>query len=136
MVFLTRRLHFNAAHRVYNPTWSDEQNEKVFGMCANKNWHGHNYELEITVYGRPNTDTGFVMDLNDLKRIVREAVIYKLDHKNLNLDVEFMKGIIPTTENLVIAMWKELHPKLLPVQLYSLKLYETPRNFVEYRGDK
>lgn len=136
MVYITRIEHFNAAHRLFNPAWSHEQNEQVFGKCANENWHGHNFELCVTIKGDPNLDTGFVYDVKKLSNIVNERVIDKLDHKNLNVDVAFMAGKICSIENLVIAIWEQLTPHLpLGVQLHCLKLYETPRIFVEYYGN-
>jgi 6-pyruvoyltetrahydropterin/6-carboxytetrahydropterin synthase len=134
MVYVTRRLHFNAAHRMHNPQWDDAQNAEVFGLCNNANWHGHNYELEVTVAGIPDADTGYVIDLKTLKDLVDEHITQHVDHRNLNLDVPFMQGIIPSSENFAIAIWNQLTPHLLPHQLHSIKLYETPRNFVEYRG--
>lgn len=136
MVYLTRVEHFNAAHKLYNPNWTKEQNETVFGKCANANWHGHNYELYITVKGRPNPDTGFVFDVKELSRIINQHVIEQLDHKNLNEDVPFMKNQLCSTENLAIAIWRQLQPHLpAGVQLHGIKLYETPRIFVEYFGE-
>ncbi|MBC7626405.1 6-carboxytetrahydropterin synthase [Ferruginibacter sp.] len=136
MVYITRIEHFNAAHRLFNPVWSHEQNEEVFGKCANENWHGHNFELHVTIKGYPNPDTGFVYDVKRLSTIVNEHIIEKLDHKNLNVDVEFMAGKLCSIENLVIAIWEQLIPYLPPaVQLHCLKLYETPRIFVEYFGN-
>ncbi|HET9431712.1 MAG TPA: 6-carboxytetrahydropterin synthase [Chitinophagaceae bacterium] len=136
MVYLTRSEHFNAAHKLYNPEWSYEKNEEVFGKCANENWHGHNYELLVTVKGHPDRGTGFVFDVKKLSNIIREQVIEKVDHRNLNMDVEFMKGMMCSTENLAIAVWKELQPHLPEgVQLHCIKLYETPRIYVEYYGE-
>ena len=136
MVYITRIEHFNAAHRLFNPTWSYEQNEAVFGKCANENWHGHNFELYVTIKGHPNPDTGFVYDVKRLSMIVKEHVIDKLDHKNLNVDVDFMTGKLCSIENLAVAIWEQLKPHLpKEVQLHSLKLYETPRIFVEYFGN-
>ena len=136
MVYITRIEHFNAAHKLYNPAWSREQNEEVFGKCANENWHGHNFELYVTLKGHPNPDTGFVYDVKRLSIIVKEHVIDKLDHKNLNIDVDFMTGKICSIENIVIGIWNQLHPHLpKEVQLHCLKLYETPRIFVEYFGN-
>jgi 6-pyruvoyltetrahydropterin/6-carboxytetrahydropterin synthase len=131
MVYLTRSEHFNAAHKLYNPGWTYEKNEEIFGKCANENWHGHNYELLVTVKGQPSTDTGFVFDVKRLSNIIKEYVIEKVDHRNLNVDVEFMKGQMCSTENLAIAIWKELTPHL-PA---GLQLYETPRIYVEYFGE-
>jgi 6-pyruvoyltetrahydropterin/6-carboxytetrahydropterin synthase len=112
MVYLTRVEHFNAAHKLYNPNWSAEQNEAVFGKCANANWHGHNYELYITVKGQPSPDTGFVFDVKQLSKIVNQYVIEQLDHKNLNVDVPFMQGKLCSTENLAIAIWQQLQPHI------------------------
>lgn len=138
MVYLSRLEHFNAAHKLYNPNWSEEKNKAVFGPCSNENWHGHNYELIVTVKGLPDPETGFVIDLKKLSILIRENIIKKVDHKNLNLDVPFMQGQLASTENLIIAFWKILEP-LIPgissARLHSLKLYETPRNFVEYFGE-
>ena len=135
MVYLTRIEHFNAAHKLYNPNWDDAKNNETFGKCANANWHGHNYELYITVKGIPNPETGFVMDVKVLSELVKEYVIEKVDHKNLNEDVDFMKGKMCSTENLAIGIWNEITPHLPQgVQLHCIKLYETPRIFVEYFG--
>ena len=135
MVYLTRSEHFNAAHKLYNPGWSYEKNEEVFGKCANENWHGHNYELLVTVKGEPGPDTGFVFDVKRLSNIIKEHVIDKIDHRNLNVDVAFMKGKMCSTENLSIAIWNELAPHLPEgVLLHGIKLYETPRIYVEYFG--
>jgi 6-pyruvoyltetrahydropterin/6-carboxytetrahydropterin synthase len=135
MVYITRIEHFNAAHRLFNPNWTREKNEEVFGKCANENWHGHNFELYVTLKGEPNPDTGFVFDVKKLSIIVQQQVIDKLDHKNLNLDVDFMAGKLCSIENLVIGIWEQLVPHLpKDVNLHSLKLYETPRIFVEYFG--
>lgn len=135
MVYLTRLEHFNAAHKLFNPTWSKEENEAVFGVCANENWHGHNYNLYVTVKGHPHPDTGFVYDVKKLSLLISEQVINHLDHKNLNLDVPFLKGKLCSTENLAIAIWNQLLPHLPDqVQLHCVKLYETPRIFVEYFG--
>ena len=136
MVYLTRLEHFNAAHKLFNPEWSVERNEQVFGPCANQNWHGHNYELYVTIKGRPDSNTGFVFDVKQLSLLIKEHVIEKLDHKNLNMDVDFMKDKMCSTENLAIGIWHELK-KNLPagVQLHGIKLYETPRIYVEYFGE-
>jgi len=135
MLYITRIEHFNAAHKLYNPGWSREKNEEVFGKCANENWHGHNFELYVTLKGWPDPDTGFVFDVKKLSLIVKEHVIEQLDHKNLNEDVPFMKDKICSIENLVIAIWDQLEPHLpANVKLHGLKLYETPRIFVEYFG--
>ena len=136
MVYLTRLEHFNAAHKLYNPAWNREKNEEVFGICANENWHGHNYELLVTVKGNPDPDTGFLFDVKRLSNIIKDKVIEKLDHKNLNIDVDFMKGTMCSTENLAIAIWKQLEPHIpSSVKLHCVKLYETPRIYVEYFGD-
>lgn len=136
MVYITRIEHFNAAHRLFNPKWTKEKNEEVFGKCANENWHGHNFELHVTIKGDPDVDTGFVYDVKKLSIIVNDQVIEKLDHKNLNLDVDFMADKLCSIENLVMGMWKQLVPHLPQgVQLHCLKLYETPRIFVEYYGN-
>jgi 6-pyruvoyltetrahydropterin/6-carboxytetrahydropterin synthase len=136
MVYLTRLEHFNAAHKLYNPNWSKERNEEVFGACANENWHGHNFDLFVTVKGKPDDETGFVMDVKKLKDLVKEHVIKKVDHKNLNLDVDFLKGKMCSTENLAMGIWNQLKPHLPEnVTLHCVKLYETPRIYVEYFGD-
>ncbi|MEZ5035403.1 MAG: 6-carboxytetrahydropterin synthase [Chitinophagaceae bacterium] len=136
MVYLTRSEHFNAAHKLFNPNWSIEKNEAVFGKCANQNWHGHNYELLVTVKGAPDSDTGFVFDVKQLSHLIREYVIEQIDHKNLNMDVPFMKNKMCSTENLAMAIWQELAPHLPgSVQLHCIKLYETPRIYVEYYGE-
>jgi len=138
MVYLSRLEHFNAAHKLYNPKWSEEKNKEVFGPCSNVNWHGHNYELIVTVKGQPDPETGFVIDLKKLSILIREQIIDQVDHKNLNLDVPFMADKLASTENLVIEFWRILEPLISSIssaQLHCLKLYETPRNFVEYYGD-
>ena len=137
MVYLTRLEHFNAAHKLYNPDWNYEKNEETFGKCANENWHGHNYELFVTVKGEPDAGTGFVFDVKKLSNIIKEHIIEKVDHLNLNVDVEFMKGKMCSTENFAVAIWNELKPHLpAAVQLHCIKLYETPRIYVEYFGEK
>jgi 6-pyruvoyltetrahydropterin/6-carboxytetrahydropterin synthase len=136
MVYLTRIEHFNAAHRLYNPAWSKERNEEVFGKCANENWHGHNFELHVTVKGLPDPETGFVFDAKRLSRIVQERIVEKLDHRNLNLDVDFMQGRLCSIENLVVAIWGQLAPCMPQgVKLHAIRLLETPRIFVEYYGE-
>ena len=133
-VSVTRRVHFSAAHRLYRPEWSEERNRKVFGDCANANWHGHNYELDVTVEGEVDGETGYVLDLKRLRDLVHAAVIQDVDHRNLNLDVDWM-GENPTTENMVVAIWERIHPRLPEgVELRRLVLRETPRNYVEYEG--
>lgn len=135
-VYLTRREHFNAAHKLYNPNWSKEQNEQVFGKCANENWHGHNFELFVTVKGSPSAETGFVVDAKLLSKIINTYVIEVLDHRNLNIDIPFMSGKICSIENLIYEIWHQLMPQMpVGVSLYCLKLVETPRIFVEYYGD-
>jgi 6-pyruvoyltetrahydropterin/6-carboxytetrahydropterin synthase len=136
MVYLTRVEHFNAAHKLYHPDWSRERNEEVFGKCANENWHGHNYDLYVTIKGEPDPDTGFLFDAKRLSGIIREHVIEKLDHKNLNIEVDFLQGKMCSTENLVIGIWRQLAPHIPgQVRLHGIKLYETPRIFVEYFGE-
>ena len=138
MVYLSRSEHFNAAHKLANPNWSDEKNKEVFGPCSNVNWHGHNYELIVTVKGLPDPETGFIIDLKQLSILIRQHIIDAVDHKNLNLDVPFMQGKLASTENLVVAFWEilaPLIPQMSSARLHCLKLYETPRNFVEYYGD-
>jgi 6-pyruvoyltetrahydropterin/6-carboxytetrahydropterin synthase len=136
MVYLTRHEHFNAAHKLYNPNWSEEKNKEVFGLCANANWHGHNYELIVTIKGKVSEDTGFLMDVKELSHILQKYVCEELDHKNLNLDVDFMRGKLASTENLAVAIWKQIAPHLpAGVKLHCVKLYETPRICVEYFGE-
>ena len=136
MVYLTRVEHFNAAHKLYNPSWTREQNDAVFGKCANENWHGHNYELYVTIKGQPDPETGFLFDAKQLSRLINQFVIEMLDHKNLNVDVPFMQGKMCSTENLAVAIWQQLQPQLpRQVQLHCIKLYETPRIYVEYFGE-
>ena len=138
MGYLSRLEHFNAAHKLYNPNWTEEKNKEVFGPCSNVNWHGHNYELIVTVKGQPDPETGFVIDLKKLSVLIREQIIDQVDHKNLNLDVPFMTNKLASTENLVIEFWRILEPLISSIssaQLHCLKLYETPRNFVEYYGN-
>lgn len=135
-VFITRKVHFNAAHRLHNPEKSDEWNRATFGKCNNPNWHGHNYELVVTVAGEPDPETGYVVDLSVLKLIVEERVVDKLDHMNLNLDVDFLTGVMPSTENVAVAIWRQLVGAIPePATLYEITLHETPRNSVTYRGD-
>jgi 6-pyruvoyltetrahydropterin/6-carboxytetrahydropterin synthase len=140
MVYISRKEHFNAAHKLYNPNWTPEKNTEVFGPCANVNWHGHNFELIVTVKGKPDPETGFVVDLKKLSTLIRREVIDKLDHKNLNEDVDFMQGKMASCENLIMEIWNILEQPvgaLTPYgQLHSLRLYETPRNYVEYFGEE
>ena len=133
-VTIIRRLQFNAAHRVFNPSLSDAENSATFGKCNNPNWHGHNYTLDVSVTGPVDERTGYVIDLAKLKAIVEREVVNKVDHKNFNLDVDFMRGIIPTTENIIVAMWGVLEPAIAPGRLTKLVLWETPNNYVEYDG--
>ncbi len=139
MIYVSRKEHFNAAHKLYNPNWSKEKNLEVFGPCANENWHGHNFELIVTVRGTPDPETGFVIDLKKLSTLIREDVIEKLDHKNLNLDVDFMKDKLASCETLTIEIWKILAPGIKKISrfgtLHCIRLYETPRNYVEYFGE-
>lgn len=133
-VTVTRRLHFNAAHRVHNPAMSEEENRRTFGKCNNPNWHGHNYMLDVSVKGGVDERTGYVIDLSAIKDIVTREVIDKVDHRNLNLEVDFLRGIIPTTENLVVAIWRVLEPAIKPGKLERIVLWETVNNYVEYDG--
>lgn len=140
MHYVHRKEHFNAAHKLWNEDWSKEKNEEVFGPCANENWHGHNFELIVTVKGEPHPDTGFVVDLKRLSNLIKVEVTDKVDHKNLNLDVPFMKGKMASCENLIGEFWKILQPRIAELNpsasLHQLRLYETPRNFVDYFGSK
>jgi 6-pyruvoyltetrahydropterin/6-carboxytetrahydropterin synthase len=134
-VKVTRRLHFSAAHRLHRDDWTEERNVEVFGLCASPNWHGHNYELDVTVEGEIDPETGFVYDLKQLRDLVEERVIGDVDHRNLNLDVQWMANLNPTTENLVVAIWERLEGGMpAGVRIVRLVLYETPRNYVEYTG--
>jgi 6-pyruvoyltetrahydropterin/6-carboxytetrahydropterin synthase len=134
MIYVTRREVFSASHRLFNPNFSDEENDRLFGKCNNLNGHGHNYILEVIVVGEVDSQTGYVIDLKVLKEIIKKNVISKVDHKNLNLDVDFLKGQIPTTENIAIGIWNQMFDKLPTGKLYSIKLYETENNYVEYKG--
>ena len=138
MIQVIRREHFNAAHKLYNPNWTKEKNVEVFGPCANENWHGHNFELIVTVNGTPDPETGFVIDLKKLSNLINEYIIDKVDHKNLDLDVDFLKGKLTSCETLVVEFWKILEPHINMVaqkaKLYKLTLVETPLNSVEYCG--
>ncbi len=134
-VYVTRRLTFNAAHRLHNPARSDEWNRATFGKCNSPNGHGHNYVLEITVAGEPDPETGYVVDLGDLKQIVERRVVDRLDHQNLNLDVDFLAGVLPSTENLCVAIWEELVEHLPAGRLVEVRLHETDNNSAVYRGD-
>ena len=135
MVYLTRKEHFNAAHQVINPNWDEEKNKEVFGKCANKNWHGHNYDLYVTVKGASNPETGFIMNVKELSTIIKREVLEKFDHKNLNLDVPELKGKFPTTENLCIEIWKLLLPYIKECELHCIKLWETDNIYAEYFGE-
>jgi 6-pyruvoyltetrahydropterin/6-carboxytetrahydropterin synthase len=137
-IYITRRETFNAAHKLWRPEWSEEKNEEVFGKCANKNWHGHNFQLYVTVKGIPYPDTGFVINLKTLSLIVKEKVVEALDHKNLNLDVPFLQGIMASTENIAIVIWDLIEEdiRLNGGELAKIKLIETENNFVEYFGGK
>jgi 6-pyruvoyltetrahydropterin/6-carboxytetrahydropterin synthase len=134
LVTVTRRLYFNAAHRVHNPALSEAENRALFGKCNNPNWHGHNYTLDVSVTGPIDARTGYVIDLAILKQMVEREVVDKVDHRNLNLEVDFMRDVIPTTENIVAAMWRVLEPLVAPGRLTRLVLWETPNNYVEYDG--
>ena len=136
-ITICRREHFNAAHRIFRKDWSDERNQAVFGKCANPNWHGHNFNLFVTVKGTPDPVTGVIVDLKELSRLIRALVTDKLDHQNINLDVEFMRGQMPSTENLVLAIWKQLEQAIAEKggTLHCVKLYETENNYAEYYGE-
>lgn len=136
MIYITRKASFNAAHKLSRPDWTEDENTAVYGKCANPNWHGHNYQLYVTVKGEVNPETGFLVDLKWLKDVINTAVVDKIDHKNLNLDVDFMSGKLASTENLAIAIWEELVSLISEsgALLHSIKIYETENNFVEYFG--
>jgi len=136
MIYITRKASFNAAHKLSRPDWTEEENVAVYGKCANPNWHGHNYQLYVTVKGEINPETGFLVDLKWLKDIMNKHVVDKIDHKNLNLDVDFMKGKLASTENLAVAVWDQLSALINEsgAQLHCIKIYETENNFVEYFG--
>ena len=139
MVYITKQVHFCVAHQLYNPKWDEEKNNAVFGPCANKNWHGHNFDLFVTIKGEPDPDTGFVMNFTDLKKVVKDEVLELVDHKNLNIEVPFMKGKLTSCENLIIEFWKILDPLIMEesggrASLHTLKLYETPSSYAEYYG--
>jgi len=135
LVRVTRLVHFSAAHRLSNSSLTDQENEQLYGPCSNQNWHGHNYELEVTVEGEIDPRTGYVLDLKRLREISEAAVINDLDHRNLNLDVPWLEGILPSTENLVVAIWNRLAPEIPSGRLVRLVLRETARNSVEYTGE-
>lgn len=136
MVYLTRVEHFNAAHKLYNESWTEEQNLEVFGKCANANWHGHNYELHVTIKGTPNPDTGFIYNAKTLSTLIKDVIVERVDHRNLNLDVDFMKGKFTSAENFAMSIWNELKPHIenSGVELHKIKLQETPNIYVEYFG--
>jgi 6-pyruvoyltetrahydropterin/6-carboxytetrahydropterin synthase len=134
MIFITRKLEFCASHRLFNPKFSDQENADTFGLCNNPNGHGHNYVLEVTVKGEVDPDTGMVLDLKKLKKIINEEIVDKVDHKNLNVDVDFLQALIPTAENIAICFWDILEPKIKNGTLHQIKLFESERNFVIYRG--
>ena len=137
MVYLTRVEHFNAAHKLENKTWSDEENKEVFGKCANENWHGHNYELHVTIKGVPHPETGFIYNAKTLGKLIQDVIVEKVDHRNLNLDVDFMKGKFTSAENFAMGIWDELKPHIeqgASVKLHCVKLVETPKIYVEYFG--
>lgn len=135
-VYIVRKEHFNAAHKLWRDDWSDEKNEEVFGKCSNKNWHGHNYNLYVTVKGVPSPETGFVIDLKELSQIIRREIVESLDHKNLNLDVPYLQGILPSTENVIIKIWERIEKPIADAGgiLAKLRLEETESNSVEYFG--
>lgn len=137
MFYLTRKEQFNSAHKLYNPQWTKEKNESVFGPCANENWHGHNFDLYVTVKGVPNPDTGFIINAKDLGKIINEVIIEKLDHKNLNLEVDFLKDKLCSVENIAYGIWHELKSHLPEgVQMHCVRLHETPRIYIEYFGEE
>jgi len=136
MVYLTRVEHFNAAHKLENKSWSDEENKAVFGKCANENWHGHNYELHVTIKGMPDPETGFIYNAKTLGDLIKDVIVERVDHRNLNLDVDFMKGKFTSAENFAMGIWNELKPHIEAgnVKLHCVKLVETPKIYVEYFG--
>lgn len=131
---VTRRVHFNAAHRLHNPARPDEWNQQTFGVCNNPNYHGHNYEMDVTVEGEISPDSGYVMDIGDLKALVERHLLSRLDHRNLNLDVPWFRDRIPSAENIAVVCWEELSRVLSPSLTLRIRLWETPRNYVEYQG--
>ena len=135
-VYITRRARFNAAHKLWNPEWDDQKNIEIFGKCANHNWHGHNYELHVTVKGYPNEDTGYCLDMKILSDIIKEYIEEPLDHKNLNIGVPWMYGKRTSTENLIIEIWNQLEKPLANYEctLHAIRLYETENNYVDYYG--
>lgn len=135
MMYVTRREHFSSGHRLFNPSWSDDRNAEVFGKCSNPAGHGHNYYLEVTVCGDVDPVTGYVVDLKQLKDVIISRVIALVDHKNLNEDVAFLRGIVPTAENIAVGIWDQLVDHIPQGRLYQVRLYETEKNFVDYRGE-
>jgi 6-pyruvoyltetrahydropterin/6-carboxytetrahydropterin synthase len=137
MIYITRRETFNAAHRLFKPEWTNEENFSVFGKCSNPSWHGHNYELYVTLKGNVDPETGFLVNLKDLSTIIKLLIIEKIDHKNMNLEVDFMEGCIPSTENLAIRIWRQLDEPVqqLGASLHCIKVAETENNFAEYYGE-
>lgn len=135
MVYLTRREHFNGAHRLNNPKWTEEENIAVFGKCANKNWHGHNFDVFVTVKGTPDPDTGFIMNAHELSKIMKREIVDRLDHKNFNLDVPELQNVLPSTENVVMQIWRWLEPHIKGCKLHCIKLVETENIYVEYYGE-
>ncbi len=133
-VYVTRRSTFSASHRLYNPALSESENNELFDKCANPHGHGHNYVLEVTVAGTPGKDSGYVIDLKKLKRIIQEEVMSRFDHKHLNHDVEYFKELVPTAENIAVVIWNLLAPKIKDGKLFSVRLHEIENNIVEYRG--
>ena len=141
MIYVCRREHFNAAHKLFNPKWSDKKNKEVFGVCSNENWHGHNYEMIVTVKGEVDHDSGMLINLKILSKIIKEEILDKVDHKNLNVDVPFLKGIMTSTENVTIKFWEVIEKRLKATKgancsLHRIRVYETPRNFIDYYGEK
>ena len=137
MVYLTRRERFNAAHKLWVDAWTEEENQAAFGKCSNKNWHGHNYELFVTVKGKPDPVTGFIVDVKQLSQLIKRTIVDQVDHRNLNLDVDFIpKGMQPTTENLVMLFWKQLEPHLEGCRLHCVRLHETENIYAEYYGEE
>jgi 6-pyruvoyltetrahydropterin/6-carboxytetrahydropterin synthase len=135
MVYVTKKITFSSAHRLFNPSFSDQKNEEIFDKCNNINGHGHNYVLEVTVAGYPNIETGYVIDLKKLKRILIDEIFEKVDHKHLNYDVEFLENVIPTAENISIQFWKILKDKITEGKLYRIRLFESDNSYVEYFGE-
>lgn len=135
MLFITKSVEFSASHRLFNPEWDFEKNNAIYDKCNNPNGHGHNYVLEVTVKGIPDPDTGYVIDLKKLKDLLTKHILILVDHKHLNKDVDFLKGVIPTVENIVVLFWDEIKKHITDGELYKLKLYETPNSWVEYYGE-